>query len=180
MVRWITVFAGALAAIATAVTAETKTFKWEMSYITAAPNGVSRPVMAVNGQFPPPTIEVDKGDYVVIHVMNKLNDGESVTLHTHGIFQNGSNYMDGVDQITQWFIPVLACAKNSGIPPGGCFYYNFTVGDQTGTYWIHSHVIGQYPNGLRAPFIIRDPCPPYEYDDELVLSVSDWVFSSAN
>ena len=99
---FLTVFAGAIAAVATVVTAETKTFKWEMSYITAAPNGVPRPVIAVNGQFPAPTIEVDKGDRVVIHVMNKLNDGESVTLHAHGLFQNGSNYMDGADQITQW------------------------------------------------------------------------------
>jgi len=64
---------------------------------------------------------------------------------------------------------------DSGIPSGACFDYKFTVGEQTGTYWIHSHVIGQYPNGLRAPFIIHDCEPPYHYDDELVLSVSDWV-----
>src|SRR5271155_4557043 len=64
---------------------------------------------------------------------------------------------------------------DSGIPSGACFDYNFTVGEQTGTYWIHSHVVGQYPNGLRAPFIIHDCNPPYHYDDELVLSVSDWV-----
>jgi len=102
MVRWFSIFAGVLATVATVVSAETKTFKWEMSYVTAAPNGVERPVLAVNGQFPPPTIEVNKGDWVVIHVVNSLNDGESVTLHTHGIFQNGTNFMDGVDHVTQW------------------------------------------------------------------------------
>ena len=67
------------------------------------------------------------------------------------------------------------CAESSGIPPGACFDYIFTVGEQTGTYWIHSHVIGQYPNGLRAPFIVHDCDPPYHYDEEIVLSVSDWV-----
>jgi iron transport multicopper oxidase len=63
----------------------------------------------------------------------------------------------------------------SGIPPGDTFDYNFTVGEQTGTYWIHSHVKGQYPNGLRAPFIVLDPDSPYNCDEDVVLSVSDWV-----
>jgi iron transport multicopper oxidase len=89
-------------ALATMVEAETKTFLWEMSYITAAPNGVSRSVIGVNGQFPPPTIIVEKNDQVVIQVTNLLNDGEFITLHTHGIFQNGTNFFDGVDQVTQW------------------------------------------------------------------------------
>jgi iron transport multicopper oxidase len=45
---------------------------------------------------------------------------------------------------------------------------------QAGTYWYHSHDKGQYPDGLRAPFIISDPDFPYEYDEQFVLSVSDW------
>lgn len=95
---------GIIAAIlATMVAGDTKTFQWEMSYIEASPNGVLRQVIGVNGQFPPPTIIVDKNDQVVIQVTNSLNDGEFITLHTHGIFQNGSNFFDGVDQVTQWF-----------------------------------------------------------------------------
>ena len=70
--------------------------------MTASPNGVERSVIGVNGQFPPPTIFISKNDQVVIHVTNSLNDGEYVTLHTHGMFQNGTNYFDGVDQFTQW------------------------------------------------------------------------------
>src|SRR5271169_2802607 len=62
---------------------------------------------------------------------------------------------------------------NSGIPPGESLTYNFTV-RQNGTYWIHSHVMGQYPDGLRSPFIIRNPDEPYKYDEEIVVSVSDW------
>jgi iron transport multicopper oxidase len=69
----------------------------------------------------------------------------------------------------------LALSDCSGIPPGTSFTYFINIGQQIGTYWIHSHIIGQYPNGLRAPFVIQDPEPPYEYDREEVVSVSDWV-----
>jgi iron transport multicopper oxidase len=48
--------------------------------------------------------------------------------------------------------------------------------NQPGTYWYHSHNKGQYPDGLRGPLIIHDPDFPYKdkYDEELVLTVSDW------
>lgn len=61
------------------------------------------------------------------------------------------------------------------IPPGSSFTYNFTI-NQPGTYWYHSHVMGQYPDGLRGPLIVHDPDFPFagQYDEELVLSVSDW------
>jgi iron transport multicopper oxidase len=66
------------------------------------------------------------------------------------------------------------CADSfSGIPPGESLTYNFTV-QQNGTYWIHSHVTGQYPDGLRSPFIIRNPAEPYQYDDDITITVSDW------
>jgi iron transport multicopper oxidase len=51
--------------------------------------------------------------------------------------------------------------------------YNYTI-EQTGTYWIHSHVMGQYPDGLRSPFIIRNPNEPYKYDEDITISLSDW------
>jgi iron transport multicopper oxidase len=34
--------------------------------------------------------------------------------------------------------------------------------------------MGQYPDGLRSPFIIHDPNDPYTYDDEFVITFSDW------
>ena len=81
----------------------TSTFKWDMSYVTAAPDGVPRAVIGVNGQFPPPTIQVWKYSAVEIQVTNSFTDGESITLHSHGIFENGTNYYDGVPQVTQWY-----------------------------------------------------------------------------
>jgi iron transport multicopper oxidase len=37
-------------------------------------------------------------------------------------------------------------------------------------------VKGQYPDGLRAPFIIHDPDMPFKslYDEEIILTFSDW------
>lgn len=70
------------------------------------------------------------------------------------------------------FSPAFANAY-SGIPPGESLTYNFTV-QQNGTYWIHSHVMGQYPDGLRSPFIIRNTNEPYQYDEEIIVSFSDW------
>lgn len=75
---------------------------------------------------------------------------------------NGSTHMDGASMVTQ-------CP----IPPGASFTYNFTV-DQPGTYWYHSHTQGQYPDGLRGLLIIHDPRTPFQYDEEVVLTVSDW------
>lgn len=48
--------------------------------------------------------------------------------------------------------------------------------EQPGTYWYHSHNIAQYPDGLRGALIVHDPDSPYknQYDEEIVLEVSDW------
>lgn len=48
--------------------------------------------------------------------------------------------------------------------------------NQVGTYWFHSHVKAQYPDGLRAPFIVHDPNSPFQdmYDEDVVLTFSDW------
>ena len=61
----------------------------------------------------------------------------------------------------------------SSIPPGQSLTYNYTV-QQNGTFWIHSHIGGQYPDGLRSAFIIRNPNEPYHYDEDMVIGVSDW------
>jgi iron transport multicopper oxidase len=34
--------------------------------------------------------------------------------------------------------------------------------------------MGQYPDGLRSPFIIHDPNEPYNYDEEIIMTFSDW------
>lgn len=124
---------------------------------------MSRPVMTCNDQFPWPDITIDKGDRVQLYLTNGMNN-TNTSLHFHGIFQNGSNSMDGVPFLTQ-------CP----IAPGNTMLYNFTVDDNVGTYWYHSHTDGQYEDGMKGLFIINDRENfPYDYDEELSLSVSEW------
>jgi iron transport multicopper oxidase len=56
--------------------------------------------------------------------------------------------------------------------------YKFTL-DAPGTYWYHSHVTGQYVDGLRAPVIVENPSLPWSYTDEYVLSLSDWYHTQS-
>ncbi|KAH8799438.1 Cupredoxin, partial [Xylogone sp. PMI_703] len=140
------------------------TYNWSIDWVTVAPDGFSRQVIGINGQWPCPPIEASVGDTVVVHVTNNLGN-ESTSLHFHGLDQRGTQVMDGPSGVTQ-------CP----IPPGSNYTYKFNVIDRPGSYWYHSHDMGQYPDGLRGPLIVHDPNDPYkdQFDEELLLTVSDW------
>jgi len=74
-----------------------------VSWIKAAPDGFERDVITFNGVWPPEAIRVRKDEIYILKVYNGLNDGECITVHSHGIDQWGSNPYDGVDQVTQWY-----------------------------------------------------------------------------
>lgn len=141
-------------------------FSFEVSYtnLTVAGN-TERQVIWVNEMWPLPIIRVDKGDRVLVNLTNFID--EPVSIHFHGIFQTGTNNMDGADMLTQ-----------CGVPTGESFLYNFTV-DQVGTYWYHSHSNGQYGDGLRGVMVVDDPDVPFAYDYDIPLSVSDWYYLTA-
>ncbi|KAH6620689.1 multicopper like protein [Chaetomium sp. MPI-SDFR-AT-0129] len=144
--------------------AATVTYDFEVGWLTANPDGAAdRPVIGINGQWPIPTIHVNKGDRLVVNVLNSLGN-QSTSLHFHGLFMRGATHMDGPVHVSQ--CPIL---------PGERFTYNFTI-DQPGTYWYHSHIHGQYPDGLRGPLVVHDPDSPFQdrYDEEIVMTVSDW------
>lgn len=83
-------------------TGVTREYWFNVEQITAAPDGVSRMVMAINGSVPGPTIIADWGDTVKIHVTNNLDISHNGTsIHFHGIRQNYTNQHDGVVSITQ-------------------------------------------------------------------------------
>lgn len=171
-----------LISLATITHAATVTYDFEVGWVTANPDGaMARPVMGINGQWPIPHITATVGDKVIVNLKNNLGN-QSTSLHFHGLYQNGTTEMDGLSGITQ--CPVT---------PGSSFQYNFEVSNnyetllgriktyfmkikQPGTYWYHSHSPGQYPDGLRGALIISDPDSPYkdQYDEELVLTLSDW------
>lgn len=112
-----------------------------------------------------PLIEANEGDTIVVKVQNDLED--STSIHWHGIYQNGTAYMDGVPGFSQ-------CP----IPAGGSFTYEFTLTGQYGTYWYHSHSSVQYTDGLLGPLVVHSPNDPLvrgiDFDYEVVLMLQDW------
>ncbi|KAI8824886.1 Cupredoxin [Fimicolochytrium jonesii] len=138
-------------------------YYWTVTNFTDAPDGVSRTVLGINNKAGDQAlIEVNLGDRIRVHVQNGLTAPTSI--HWHGMFQNGSNIMDGPSGVAQ-------CP----IPPGKLFVYDF-IAAQTGSYWWHSHYMAQYVDGLRGPLIIHDPKEKtkYGYTDERTLTLADW------
>ncbi|MDI1487725.1 MAG: hypothetical protein OHK93_006997 [Ramalina farinacea] len=153
-----------LLAVPVFASAATVTYDFNITWVNENPdNAFERPVIGINGQWPLPIMTATVGDRVVVNVQNHLGN-QSTSLHFHGLYMNGSTEMDG---------PVAA--TQCPIAPESKFTYDFNI-TQPGTYWYHSHDSGQYPDGIRAPLIIHDPDSPYkdQYDEELVLSISDW------
>ncbi|KAG0155692.1 hypothetical protein PDIDSM_2865 [Penicillium digitatum] len=134
---------------------------WTLTWVNASPDGFERPVIGINGQWPCPQIDVNVGDQLIVDVYNGLGN-ESTAIHWHGMHQFSTGVMDGAVGVTQ-------CP----LPPGKHMQYHFDV-NQAGTYWYHSHNAGQYPDGLRGALIVHDPRPPFSYDDEFTLTLSDW------
>lgn len=144
------------------VSAKTHVFHFNATYVDANPDGTfARRMIGINNEWPVPTIRVRKNDRVQIHFTNGLDDRNS-SLHFHGLFMKGNNAMDGPEMVTQ-------CP----VPPGFTFVYDFTVEDQAGTFWYHSHSGSQYADGLRGLFIIEDDLP-FEYDEEVSLTLADY------
>jgi laccase len=83
-------------------------------------------ITAVNGNLPGPTINVQEGDTLVVHVYNK--SPYNLTIHWHGIFQILSAWADGPEMVTQ-------CP----IRPGAKYTYKFKIIQQEGTLWWHAH-----------------------------------------
>ena len=103
-----------LVALVQMAVAATVTYNWDLTWVTANPDGaMARPVIGINGQWPCPTINVGVGDRLVVNVNNKLGN-ETTGIHFHGLYQQGSAQMDGAVGVTQ-------CS----IPPGSQFTYEF-------------------------------------------------------
>ncbi|KIW58345.1 hypothetical protein PV05_02872 [Exophiala xenobiotica] len=144
--------------------AKTVTYDFNVSWVNANPDGLAeRKVIGINGQWPLPVIEVDKGDRLVVNMYNGLGD-KNASIHFHGMFQTDTSNMDGPSMVTQ-------CP----VPPGYSFTYNFTV-NQNGTYWYHCHTEFCYPDGYRQALIVHDSEAYFndQYDEEFTITISDW------
>ncbi|KKA25987.1 hypothetical protein TD95_002169 [Thielaviopsis punctulata] len=138
---------------------------WTIKDAELNPDGVFRPMILINNQFPGPMVEVNEGDNIVVHIDNQAVNATS--MHFHGLFQNGTNAMDGTVGVTQ-------CP----IAPGSSYTYNFTVSGQSGTYWYHAHYSGQASDGLFGPLVIhaaneRTELQQIAYSSDRIVMVHD-------
>ncbi|GLT25684.1 hypothetical protein SLA2020_007970 [Shorea laevis] len=88
----------------------------------------SKPIVAVNGRFPGPTIYAREGDQVLVHVTNHAQ--YNMSIHWHGLKQFRNGWADGPAYITQ-------CP----IKTGNSYTYNFNITGQRGTLWWHAHIL---------------------------------------
>ncbi|KAH7150181.1 multicopper oxidase-domain-containing protein [Dactylonectria estremocensis] len=119
-----------------------------------------------NQTYPGPWIQACWGDLIRITVKNKLRYN-GTTIHWHGLRQNGTMEMDGVNGVTQ-------CP----IAPNDTFTYEFRA-LQYGTSWYHSHYSLQYADGLAGPITIYGPSSANYDDGKDPILITDWNHRSA-
>ncbi|KAJ2662042.1 ferroxidase fet3 [Coemansia sp. RSA 1200] len=150
--------------------AATVQVRWDVGYVYLNRDGRGmRRAIGVNGTLPVPPVYLSKGDRLELQVNNTLDVPTSV--HAHGVFQNGTAYLDGPSMVTQ-----------CGIPPASVFTYSYEVAGQSGLFWLHGHTAHQNAAGLRAPLVVRDTDAqaPYrnqetdEDNDYQLLWFEDW------
>lgn len=131
----------------------------------------NRRAIGINGQYPPPIINVNQTDSLTINYVNGFQDGRATSLHSHGMFFNNTGYYDGAVSVTQCPIPVGSSITYEPLnSPNSPAQRQM----QWGTYWTHGHYSGQYVDGLRTPSIIHADLEPHAYDDDYTIILADW------
>ena len=115
-------------------------------------------MLGYNGSIPGPTLKVQQGSEIMVHVTNQ---GDlDTTVHWHGL--RLENKYDGVPHETQAPIPV-----------GGEFTYRIQFPD-AGLYWYHPHIREDYTQelGLYGNILVVPSDPDYwpPVDRELILT----------
>ncbi len=98
-------------------------------------------------------------------VVNELDQPASI--HWHGMYQNGTNNMDGIPGLTQ-----------DAIMPGTAFVYNYTL-DVAGSYWYHSHWKTQYTDGLFGSLVVLDPAADLPHHPVSIIGISDLYYNNS-
>jgi FtsP/CotA-like multicopper oxidase with cupredoxin domain len=104
-------------------------------------------MLGYNGSVPGPTLKVQQGSEIIVHV---INQGDlDTTVHWHGL--RLENKYDGVPHETQAPIPV-----------GGEFTYRIQFPDP-GLYWYHPHIREDYTQelGLYGNILVTPADPGY-------------------
>ncbi|KAM0319274.1 hypothetical protein ACHAO8_001066 [Botrytis cinerea] len=142
-------------------------YKWTVSRSIKAPDGVEKNSILINDQFPGPLVEANWGDMIEVEVTNAVESAaEGITIHWHGQPQKENPWYDGVPAVTQ-------CP----IAPNTTFTYRFRA-ESFGSGWYHSHVSGQYADGLFGPMVVYGPSQlPYDIDLGPIV-LSDHIYTS--
>ncbi len=118
-------------------------------------------MLAYNGSIPGPTLHVQQGSEIVVHVTNDAD--VEATVHWHGL--RLENRYDGVPHETQKPIAV-----------GETFTYRVRFPDE-GLYWYHPHIREDYTqdSGLYANIVVEPTDPGYwpACDEDVVLTIDD-------
>ncbi len=132
--------------------------------------GELTPTWGINGSHLSPVLRASRGDEVLINVHNGL-DGESTTLHWHGM--DLPALMDG--------------GPHQLIRPGETWPATWTINQQAASLWFHPHPHGSTTDhvyrGIVGMFIIDDedskslPIPRQYGVDDVPLIVQDKAFN---
>ncbi|KAG0641401.1 laccase 2 [Tuber brumale] len=147
-------------------TGQTVEYEWRITNQTMALDGYERVVLAVNGQYPGPTLEANWGDTIVVHVTNELKSN-GTGIHWHGVRMLGTSEADGAIGVTQ-------CP----IAPGDTYTYRWHA-TQYGTSWYHSHFSLQYSDGVLGPIVIHGPTSANWDIDLGPILLTDWFHKPA-
>ncbi|KAJ7182346.1 multi-copper oxidase [Mycena crocata] len=123
-------------------TRRTRVFRWTVSEITAAPVGVQKRMVVVDGRSPGPVVEGNWDDRILVYLTNNLPEGTAI--HWHALPLPNTPFYDGTPGVSQCLIP-----------PGATLLYNFTFGGWTGTTWWHGHTDTQLTDGMFGPVVVH-------------------------
>ncbi|EDU39703.1 SufI multicopper oxidase [Pyrenophora tritici-repentis] len=144
-------------------TGQTVKVDWTLERKPLSPDGYSKNVLLVNGQFPGPLLEANWGDMIEVTIHNKIaGPVEGTAMHFHGFTMKDTPWMDGVPSVSQ-------CP----IAPGETFTYKFKA-DLYGTSWYHSHYSGQQIGGLMGPVVVHGPASEGHEIDLGPVFINDW------
>lgn len=139
-------------------------YELKLSYINVSPLGVPQQVIAVNGKFPGPILNVTTNNNVVVNVVNNLD--ENFLMTWPGVQMRQNSWQDGV------------LGTNCPIPPNWNWTYHFQVKDQIGSFFYCPSLNFQRAAGGFGSFIITPRSViniPFEIPEaDIVITIGDW------
>ncbi|XP_017442726.1 monocopper oxidase-like protein SKS1 isoform X2 [Vigna angularis] len=135
-----------------------------VSYTTVSPLGVPQQVIAIDGKFPGPLINVTTNNHIIVNVYNGLD--EELLMTWPGVQMRRNSWQDGV------------LGTNCPIPSKWNWTYQFQVKDQIGSFFYFPSLNFQRASGGFGPFVINNreiiPLPFPQPDGDIFIIIGDW------